>query len=155
MKWNIGLTTIFTLSAFLFIPQISSKVTNVVPTASAQTLTVTANKCDVTTLKGTYSVSLTGWITNNSVRVPYASVGTFVADGQGFLQGTDTVSVDGVITPRTVTATYIINPDCTGTATSQQAGSFNFAIQSDGSKATNISTVPTTTITGISERLYK
>jgi hypothetical protein len=155
MKRNIGLTTLFTLSAFLFIPQVSSNVANIMPAASAQTLTVSGAKCSNDTLKGTYSVSLTGWITNGSVRVPYASVGTFVANGEGFLQGTDTVSLDGVISPRTVTATYTINPDCTGTATSQQAGSFSFAISPDGSKATNISTVSGTTVTGISERLYK
>jgi len=156
MKWNIGLTTtLFTLSAFLFIPQVSSKVINIVPAASAQTLTNSSAKCDNSTLKGTYTGKLTGWVTNNSVHAPYASVGSFVANGQGFLQGRDTLSLDGVISSRTPTATYTINPDCTGNITSQQAGGLKFVLHPDGSKLTIISDVSTTTINGTAERLYK
>ncbi len=155
MKSKIALTTLFTLSAFLFIPQAGSRFTNIMPPASAQLSMLNASRCNNSILKGTYVVNLTGWVNNDSERVPYALVANVVADGQGLVAGTGTASLDGVISPLDITATYTVNPDCTGIGISEQVGSYKFVISPDGSKAINISDVPTTTVTGTSERISR
>lgn len=48
--------------------------------------------------------------------------GKLVADGNGGLTATDTVTVSGTITPRTQTGTYTINTDCTGSASLTDSG---------------------------------
>lgn len=125
---------------------------SVVPAAHAQIQT--SATCSLATVKGSYAIQLTGWYGTGANRLPYASAGTFIADGNGNLSGTDTVVIDGgTPTPRTVTATYTVNPStCTGTAVSQAAGTFNFFILGNGKEILNISTTPGTTITGVSKR---
>lgn len=126
--------------------------TGVVPTAHAQSLSPAT--CSLATVNGSYVIQLTGWVETGASRKPYASAGTFIADGKGNLSGTDTVVIDGgTPIPRTVTATYTVNPTtCTGTAVSQAAGTFNFFILGNGKEILNISTTPGTTITGVSKR---
>jgi hypothetical protein len=167
MKSKIALTTLFTLSAFLFVPQAGSKFTNLMPAASAEIpfpeiinnissqIPSPSRSCNNSLLKGTYIVNLTGWVTNGSERVPYALVANVVADGKGLAEGTSTVSLDGVISSQPLIGAYTVNPDCTGIGTSEQAGSFQFVISPDGSKAINIITSPSATITGTSERVSR
>ena len=54
-----------------------------------------------------------------SAFTPAADVGVFASDGQGKLSGSDTISNEGQIIPRTFMGTYNVNSDCTGTASLQ------------------------------------
>lgn len=149
MKRNIKLISVLTFSAVLLIPAITPGGISFLPTAQAQ-----STRCSEAMIKGSYSIQLAGWIGSGASRVPYASTGTYIADGKGSLSGTDKVIIDGgQPVERTVTATYTVNPTtCTGTATSPAAGTFFFTILDDGKKLPSISTTPGTTVTGVSER---
>src|SRR5207249_7697148 len=61
----------------------------------------------------------------------FGSAGRFVADGNGGLTGSDSLSIDGGITRgRKYTGTYTVNADCTGSMIFQanSAGGNNFDI---------------------------
>lgn len=74
--------------------------------------------CDATTLKGNYSFNLTGsFYDSNGYWYVMALVGMSTFDGAGNFSGTDALSLDGTIRKRTVTGTYVVNTDCTGTLT--------------------------------------
>lgn len=154
MKRKINLTTVVTSLAVLLVPAISLTVTTILPAARAQSQN--SGRCSEAMVKGSYAIQLTGWYGIGANRVPYASAGTFVADGNGYLQGNDVVVLDGAApVPRTVTATYTVDPNtCSGTATSPAAGTFNFFILDNGKEILNISTTPGTTITGVSKRQF-
>jgi hypothetical protein len=74
--------------------------------------------CSLATLKGAYAYEVKGEIfaASGAEAVELAGVGLFVADGKGHSTGHDWASLNGAGTPRTLTATYTIEPDCTGTA---------------------------------------
>jgi len=77
--------------------------------------------CSLETFKGTYALFGEGMVTAQIPGFPpppvlFAHNGIFTADGAGNFSGEDTASFDGVIVPGTFTATYAINPDCTGSA---------------------------------------
>jgi hypothetical protein len=87
-------------------------------------------------------------------RQPVAAAGFVKLDTQGGISGRDTLSVDGVITPRIITGTYTIGRDratgaCRGTATTS-VGNFSFATTGEHriTGALFVSTVPGTTIEG-------
>jgi hypothetical protein len=126
--------------------------TGIVPAARAQTRTLA--QCSLATVKGSYAIQLTGWYGTGANRLPYASAGTFIADGNGNLSGTETVILDGAAPiQQPVTATYTVNPaTCTGSATATDGRTFNFFILQNGKEITNISTTLGTTITGVSKR---
>lgn len=74
--------------------------------------------CSVTSLKGAYAYRVTGSVhdaTGGEV-ADVAAVGLVVADGKGHATGHDWSSANGATTARTLTATYTVAPDCTGTA---------------------------------------
>ena len=76
---------------------------------------------------------------------PVAALGVLTFDGAGNLTGFDTVSFNGAIYERTITGTYTVNPDCTGTISwTTSIGSFNnlnIVIYKGGTKIRFISTV--------------
>lgn len=125
---------------------------SIVPAAHAQIQT--SATCSLATVKGSYAIQLTGWFGTGANRQPYASAGTFVADGNGHLSGTETVVLDGAAPiQQPVTATYTVNSaTCTGSATATDGRTFNFFILGNGKEITNISTTLGTTITGVSKR---
>ena len=87
-----------------------------VSAASAQSST-----CNLTTLKGSFGYSSTGTLLKNYVLPPFAGpfaeVGIQSFDGSGGTSATATLSSNGNIVPVTVTGTYTVNSDCTGTVT--------------------------------------
>ena len=112
--------------------------------------------CSQATLNGAYMSSQTGTLNG----LPLAQVNRIVADGQGVFTGSGTVVVDGVVTViPLITATYTVNPDCTGTLTSVPAGlSQNFVVKDDGSQVFFIVTAHpagAATISGEAVRLSK
>lgn len=152
MKPQISFRNLSALLAALLIPATTAIASGILSPAQAKPQVT--SKCSLATVKGAYAIQLTGWVGAGVNRVPYASTGSFVADGNGFLQGVDTVVIDGGQPfQRTVTATYTVDPNtCTGSAVSPAAGTFDFVILQNGRKIINISTTPGTTVTGFSER---
>ena len=70
--------------------------------------------CSIASLHGTFGFTATGTV--NGIG-PVARVGWETFDGKGNASGTATTSLNGSINPSTFTATYTVNPNCTGTAT--------------------------------------
>jgi hypothetical protein len=87
-----------------------------VSAASAQNTT-----CSNATLKGSFGYSSTGTLLKNYVLPPFsgpfAEVGVQSFNGDGETSATATLSSNGNIVAVTVTGTYTVNPDCTGTVT--------------------------------------
>ena len=78
--------------------------------------------CSNASLDGTYGYTSTGTITAPpNIAGPVAEVGTQIFDGRGNTTATATLSSNGTIVPLTITGTYMVNPDCTGTFTLQVA----------------------------------
>jgi hypothetical protein len=74
--------------------------------------------CNLASVKGTYAYNITGSVHSpaGAEVADVAAVGVITADGKGNATGHDWSSLNGVTTPRTVTATYTVAADCTGTA---------------------------------------
>jgi len=71
-----------------------------------------------TPLTGGYNYNLAGTAMDFYGNVtPIREIGHLVSDGAGNLTGTSTVSINGSIVRRTLTGTYTMNPDGTGSAT--------------------------------------
>ena len=83
----------------------------------AQTVIGSATNCTNANITGTYGYTFSGWIFTSTGQFPFADSGSLAFDGKGGLTGSDTYSYDGQIQPRTLTGTYTISTDCTGTAT--------------------------------------
>jgi hypothetical protein len=93
-------------------------------TALALALSSTAKSdnlgCSNATVQGTFAYTSTGYITAPpSIAGPFAETGTQSFDGRGGTTAAVTSSQNGNILPLTVTGTYTVNPDCTGTMTLQ------------------------------------
>lgn len=74
--------------------------------------------CNASTIKGTYGYAVSGFYEST----PVANYGVFTSDGAGSFTGSATVSVGGAIASANFTATYGVNPNCTGTATFVSSG---------------------------------
>ena len=109
-------------------------------------------QCNNETLKGPYGFTLTGWrvpTPDTNTRSARAGVGRLVFDGRGNLSGTETKSRDGVIIPVSVSGTYQVNTDCTGSGhiltndpggPGEQDRNFNFVIIERGEQVMAIQT---------------
>jgi hypothetical protein len=76
--------------------------------------------CSNASLRGTFAYTSTGSIASPpEIAGPFAEVGTQTFDGTGATTAAVTLSQNGNILPVTVTGTYTVNPDCTGTMTLQ------------------------------------
>lgn len=102
------------------------------------------------TLHGTYIVSGSG----TAGGAPMAAVGEITWDGQGNSTATYTASLGGVIHRGvTVTGTYHINGDCTGSHAESDDTHYDFVVAPDGSGTTWISSDSGAVITGTTARL--
>jgi hypothetical protein len=72
--------------------------------------------CNLASLKGPYAYNVTGAVfaPSGAEVADIAAVGLAVSDGKGHVTGHDWASQNGVTTPRTLTATYTVDSDCTG-----------------------------------------
>ena len=110
--------------------------------------------CSNATLKGSYSATITGFVGTTAPFTPFAELDLVTSTGDGTFSGTGTNSVGGVVTTGiTITATYTINSDCSGSAVLSTGVTQNFNIKEDGSEVTFISTNAGATITGEAKRL--
>jgi hypothetical protein len=104
-----------TIARTLAIAAVTFLALGIAPTAKA------ADKgCSNASLNGTFVYTSTGFITAPpDLAGPVAEVGTQTFDGKGATNATATLSQNGNISPVTITGTYKVNPDCTGTMTLQ------------------------------------
>jgi hypothetical protein len=97
------------------------------------------------TLRGTYLSHGTGTIAGG----PISAVGTATYDGNGNTSNTFTASVNGTILKSvTVTGTYTVNPDCTGSLEAQNGAHYDFVVNPDGKTVFWIETDPGTVFSG-------
>ena len=73
-----------------------------------------ARSCSLQGVAGSYGYTTTGTIPTLGA---VAGVGHVTLDSAGNLSGAQTVSFNGAIVPETLSGTYTVNADCTGTAT--------------------------------------
>ena len=104
------ITKTFTIAA------VTALALGIAPTAKADD----DKGCSNATLLGTFAYTSTGFITAPpGLAGPVAEVGTQTFDGEGATTATATLSQNGNPSPVTITGTYKVNPDCTGTMTLQ------------------------------------
>jgi hypothetical protein len=103
------------------------------------------------TKHGTYLVSGTGTIVGVG---PISAVGEITYDGQGNSIATVTLSVNGTIQSGvTVTGTYTVNSDCTGSHTESDGSHYDFVVTPDGNRASWIEVNSGTVVSGTEVRL--
>jgi len=80
-----------------------------------------AQSCDASSLKGSFVFQMRGITYDQSYygtsTYQLTTVGQLTSDGAGNLAGKDTFNYDGTLARRTVTGTYAVNEDCTGSVT--------------------------------------
>jgi hypothetical protein len=109
---------------------------SLVPAASAQ-------QCTAATLTGSSGFTFSGFVKDHGRNVPFAGTGISASDGAGNISATITASENGDIETFPYTATYVVNPDCTGSATSTNGGAnFSFVIVGGGKEVLGVSTSP-------------
>jgi hypothetical protein len=106
--------------------------------------TAGAKKCSVATLHGTYLFAFDGVeITGNNDQVPFAIAGYAVFDGNGKEEGVASSNFNGKVTRNeSVSATYTVKADCTGTVTYRDGSQIDVFIAPDGSMFTFVQTKP-------------
>ena len=133
-------------------------------TALALSISATAKAedkgCSNETLRGTFAYTSTGYITAPpDFAGPFAETGTQTFDGRGGTTAAVMSSQNGNILPLTVTGTYTVNPDCTGTMTLQVSPiavtvDVSFVIDDGGNGFQAIETDAGLVITRIGRRLF-
>ena len=98
-------------------------------------------------LEGQYAFSMTGTDGSSGTLVPYARVGSFIADGKGGISGgNEDVNIPGVLTNELsfLPGTYTVNGDGRGTMTlNDTTGSLTFSITLTSSSAGYLVDMPT------------
>ena len=133
MKRTIATTSLAIIFATVFVP-------GIVRSAQAG-----ENKgCSNATLQGSFGFTSVGNLIDPNVYPPpfagpYAEVGRQTFDGKGTTSGTATLSANGNPQAVTITGTYVVNPDCTGTMTLYVSpfnsyGHADFVIDDDGAE---------------------
>jgi hypothetical protein len=100
-------------------------------------------KCSEATLHGTYLFADDGFVIRDNEKVPFASSGYEVYDGNGHTKGVSTTNVNGKVTSKeTFSGTYSVKADCTGSSTYSDGTRYDDYIAPDGSKLTYVQTKP-------------
>jgi hypothetical protein len=76
-----------------------------------------AAQCSLRSSAGNFGFTLTGVVILPTGPVPIAAVGRATLDAAGNVSGTESRSVGGGFADETMTGTYTVNADCTGTTT--------------------------------------
>ena len=101
-------------------------------------------KCSKATLDGTYLFAFNGVeIQGNDKQVPFAFAGYAVFDGNGKEKGVASSNFNGKVTRKeSVSATYTVKADCTGTVTYRDGSQIDVFIAPDGRMFTFVQTKP-------------
>ena len=78
-----------------------------------------AEKCSLAAAAGKYGFTLNGVAITQAGAVSLAAVGKAILDAAGNVSGSEARSVGGAYADETLSGTYTVNADCTGTATVQ------------------------------------
>jgi hypothetical protein len=73
--------------------------------------------CATSSLNGTYFYVLSGGVASGNLVLPYAELGKLNADGNGSVSGQSTFSVGGSLRSASLSGTYAVEGNCTGTMT--------------------------------------
>lgn len=85
--------------------------------------------CTAATLKGKYGFTFSGFQLQSGISLPFYGAGSGTFDGEGNVSAAFTFSFNGQIGTSPYTATYTVNPDCTGSVTATPgSGGDNFAL---------------------------
>lgn len=120
--------------------------------------------CSLASLHGTYAVHAQGTIVGQlpqppfpNAPFPFGEAGIITLDGKGQLSGKTTVNLGGVVLQPTLTGTYTVNSDCTGTVTVQSSGGFvlhdAIIVTRAGRATVEVQTDPFAVITRTLERI--
>ena len=100
-------------------------------------------RCSEATLDGRYLFAYDGFVIKGNEKVPFASSGYEVYDGNGHVKGVATTNENGKVTRKEpFSGTYTVNADCTGTVTYTDGTQFDQFIDPDGSTFTFVQTNP-------------
>jgi hypothetical protein len=107
--------------------------------AAFDSLQAQAQTCTNSSLNGTYFYLLDGTIATAGGNASYVELGKLIADGSGAVSGGSTASVAGSIATYSLSGSYTVQGNCTGTLTlsvnSQFAETITFQIVSGGRSA--------------------
>jgi hypothetical protein len=148
MKRSIRLVVIAAAFVGLLVVRASSgaKDADLVLDAHAQSLKAhDKEECTNASFEGTYAYKQTGF--NNAFGGPFAGIGIFTSDGEGNLSGSTTISRNGEISQNTFERTYVVNPDCTGSVSTNGVLGGNFVLYRGGREYFAINMIPGRTIT--------
>src|SRR5215212_9654411 len=106
-------------------------------------------KCSEATLDGTYLFAGDGVAIKGDEQLPFSYAGYEVFDGQGKVKQVLTLNINGkkVIRNETLSGTYSVEADCTGTATYSDGTRDDQFIAPDGSQLTFVQTKPSEIVT--------
>ena len=101
-------------------------------------------KCSKATLHGTYPFAFDGVeIKGNNGQAPFATAGYAVFDGNGKEKGVASSNFNGEVTRKeSISGTYTVKADCTGTLTFADGSQIDLFIAPDGSMFTFVQTKP-------------
>jgi hypothetical protein len=100
-------------------------------------------KCSEATLDGRYLFADQGFVIKDNEKVPFASSGYEVYDGNGHVKGVSTINLNGKVSSKeTFSGTYTVKGDCTGSSTYTDGTRYDDYIAPDGSKLTYVQTKP-------------
>jgi hypothetical protein len=108
-----------------------------------------AAKCSEATFDGTYLFAADGVAIKGDEQLPFSYAGYEVFDGQGKVKQVLTLNINGkkVIHNETLSGTYSVEADCTGTATYSDGTRDDQFIAPDGSELTFVGTQPKRLVT--------
>jgi hypothetical protein len=108
-----------------------------------------AAKCSEATLDGTYLFAADGVAIKGNDQLPFAYAGYEVFDGQGKVNQVYTLNINGkkVIRNQTISGTYTVKADCTGTTTYADGTREDHFTAPDGSEFTFGGTHPKNLVT--------
>ena len=108
-----------------------------------------AAKCSEATLDGTYLFAADGVAIKGNDQLPFAYAGYEVFDGQGKVNQVFTLNINGkkVIRNQTISGTYTVKADCTGTTTYADGTREDHFTAPDGSEFTFVGTHPKNLVT--------
>jgi hypothetical protein len=109
-------------------------------------------KCSKATLDGMYLFAADGVEIKGDDQLPFSYAGYEVFDGNGKVKQVFSANLNGkIIRNETISGTYTVEADCTGTATYADGTRFDQFIAPDGSKLTFVQTHPKRFVTAAFE----
>jgi hypothetical protein len=105
-------------------------------------------KCSEATLEGTYLFAYDGVEIKGDEQLPFAYAGYDVYDGSGKVKTVFSFNVNGKITRKeSLSGTYSVKANCTGTLTFEDGTRFDQFIAPDGSQLSFVQTKPSELVT--------